>query len=97
MLLGMETLTMLQDLVSEVYEVCSIVVVLVFETIGPSFTGDLLVNFLDEQEHWVFHSNKYISTIDTYFDYKHERKGRLEQVLQRREGRIKYHEDVSII
>jgi len=88
--LGMETLTMLQDLVSEVYEVCSIVIVLAFETIGPSFTGDLLVNYLDEQDHWIFHANKYISIIDIYFDYKPERKEKREQISKRRERRIEY-------
>jgi len=88
--LGMETIDMLEDIVSEVNEVCSIVVALTFETIGPSFTGDLLVNSLDEQDEWAFHANGYIALIDTHFDYKHERQGRLEEIHQRRENRIKY-------
>jgi hypothetical protein len=95
MVLGLETLAMLQDVVSEVYEICSIVIVLVFETIGPSFTGDLLVDSLDECDNWVFYANKYISIIDVYFDYKHERKEKLEQISQRRVRRIKYHTDVN--
>lgn len=88
--LGMETVEMLQNVVSEVHETCSIVVALTFETIGPSFTGDLLVDSLDEQDHWAFHANAYIAIIDSYFDYKHERKERLGIICQRRENRIKY-------
>lgn len=88
--LGMETVAMLRDIVSEVHEVCSIVVTLTFETIGPSFTGDLLVDSLDEQEEWAFHANEYIAIVDSYFDYKHERRARLEQIAQRRESRIRY-------
>ncbi|QVK23303.1 hypothetical protein KHX94_00200 [Shewanella dokdonensis] len=86
----METIDMLRDIVSEVNEVCSIVVALTFETIGPSFTGDLLVDSLDEQDEWAFHANRYIALIDSHFDYKHERQGRLEEIHQRRENRIKY-------
>lgn len=88
--LGMETVEMLQNVVSEVHETCSFVVALTFETIGPSFTGDLLVDSLDEQDHWAFHANAYIAVIDSYFDYKHERKERLDMICQRRENRIKY-------
>lgn len=88
--LGMETIEMLEDIVSEVNNVCSIVVALTFETIGPSFTGDLLVDCLDKQDEWAFHANSYIALIDSHFDYEHERQVRLEEIHQRREGRIKY-------
>ncbi len=92
--LGMETVEMLHDIVSEIHEVCSIVVILTFETIGPSFTGDLLVDFLDEQDHWAFHASEYIAIVDSHFDYKHERQDRLEQIAQRRKSRIKYHASI---
>ncbi len=88
--LGMETVEMLQDIIADVHEACSIVIVLTFETIGPSFTGDLLVGSLAEQDQWAFHANEYIAKIDSYFDYKHERQNMLEETNLRREGRIKY-------
>lgn len=88
--LGMETVEMFRDVVSEVHEACSIVVILTFETIGPSFTGDLLVNALDENDQWVFHGSGYIAAIDSYFDYKHERQKRLKEIGDRRAGRVKY-------
>lgn len=89
--LGFETLDMLRQVVAEVHEVCSIVIVLIFETIGSSFTGDILVDSLDEHDNWVFHASEYIATIDSYFDYKYERKDKLDDITQRRNARIRYH------
>jgi hypothetical protein len=93
--LGMETVEMLRSIVSEAHEVCSIVMILTFETIGPSFTGDLLVDSLDERDEWTFHANEYIAIVDSYFDYKHERKDSLEQIAQRKESKIKYRASVN--
>jgi len=67
--LGMETVEMLQDIVSEVHEVCSIIIILTFETIGPSFTGDLLVDSIDELDEWSFHANEYVALIDSWFQF----------------------------
>lgn len=88
--LGFESIEMLKEVVDEVHETCSIVVVLAFETIGPSFTGDLLVDNLDGMEEWAFHANGYVALIDAYFDYKHERKHKLTQLLEQRKRRIRY-------
>ncbi|PTP08771.1 hypothetical protein CWN85_11180 [Vibrio splendidus] len=88
--LGMETVAMLQEVVSEVHEVCSIVSVLAFETIGPSFTGDMFVDNLDSIDHWALHASGYIALVDSYFDYKHERKERLDVIHETRTSRIKY-------
>lgn len=89
--LGFENIEVLKNTVAEVHEVCTIALILVFETIGPDFTGDLLVDCLDEQEEWAFHASEYMAIIDSYFDYKHERKDKICQILQRRNRRIKYH------
>lgn len=88
--LGMETVEMLQEVVSEVHEVCSIVSILAFETIGPSFTGDMFVDNLDSIDHWTLHASGYIALVDSHFDYKHERKERLEAIHETRANRIKY-------
>lgn len=86
--LGFETTEMLSQVVADVHEACSIVMVLTFETIGPSFTGDILVDELDEQDGWAFHANGFIAKIDSYFDYKYERKDQLDQLIQRRQRRV---------
>lgn len=89
--LGMETIEMLKEIVSEVHEACTIVVLLAFETIGPSFTGDLLVGSLDSNDSWTFHASEYVAIVDSYFDYKHERITRLEEHAARRKERVKYY------
>lgn len=86
--LGLETLEMLRDIVAEVFEVFTIVLALVFETIGPSLTGDLLVDNLDKVDAWQFHKSQIMAVIDAEFDYKHERKHRLQNHIERREKRI---------
>jgi hypothetical protein len=87
--LGFETAEMLAAVVQEVHDACSIVVVLAFETIGPSFTGDILVTGgLANDEDWPFHNSEFIAAVDSYFDYKHERQAALEGHITRRERRV---------
>lgn len=88
--LGMETTEMLKSIVSEMHEVCTCVVLLAFETIGPSFTGDLLVESLDEVDTWAFHASEFMAIVDSYFDYKSERKDKLEQIVKKRNERVKF-------
>lgn len=89
--LGFETAEMLAEVTLEVHHVCSIVVVLVFETIGPSFTGDILVDGIDSDENWPFHADEFLAVVDSHFDYKHERQKRLESHIERRVRRVRHH------
>lgn len=88
--LGFETSDMLKDVVSDVHGVCSIVMVLTFETIGPSFTGDILVDNLDQLDDWAFHASGYVALVDAYYDYKYERKDKIDQHVQRRQQRVRF-------
>lgn len=88
--LGFETIDMLKNVVSDVHEVCSIVMVLTFETIGPSFTGDILVGSLDQLDEWTFHASGYVALVDAYYDYKCDRKDNIDQHVQRRRQRIRF-------
>ncbi len=81
---------MLNDVVADVHAACSIAIVLTFETIGPSFTGDILVDNIDQIEDWAFHANGYVALVDAYFDYKHERKDKLDQHVERRQQRVRF-------
>jgi hypothetical protein len=54
------------------------VLALVFEGFGPSFTGDVFVQILDDERSWKFHRSRYVSGVSAHFDYKHERKTRRE-------------------
>ncbi len=92
--LGLESIEMLKEVVDEVHEACSIVLILAFETIGPSFTGDLMVDNLDIMDEWAFHANGYIALIDANFDYKHERQHQLSEIAERRKMRLRYHAEL---
>lgn len=87
--LGFETPEMLAGAVQSLHDACSIVVVLAFETIGPSFTGDLLVDGgLDASDDWPFHQNRFVAAIDAHFDYKRERQAGLQEHMARRQRRL---------
>ncbi|WP_155636985.1 hypothetical protein [Burkholderia multivorans] len=88
---GFETLDMLKNVVDEVHEVCSIVIVLAFNSIGKRATGSLLVNHLDDIDDWVFHANGYVALVDAYYDQKNERQHKLLQHQERRKLRVRYH------
>lgn len=82
--LGLETPEMLADVADELHQVCCIIVVLAFESIGPNLTGDILVSGLDGHETWPFHDSPFVAAVDTFFDYKHERQEVLAEHIARR-------------
>jgi hypothetical protein len=94
--LGFETTEMLADVATDVHDACSIVVILAFETIGPSFTGDILVGGLDAQDEWPFHASEFVAAVDSHFDYKHERQPMLEKHIERRLHRIRDQSTVAV-
>jgi hypothetical protein len=71
---GFEGPADIRRLNAQTSKVLDIVLALYFEGIGPSFTGDVFVHVLDDLENWKFRRTKYVSQIDRFFDYKHERK-----------------------
>jgi len=88
--LGFETIEMLKEVVTDVHKACSIVMVLTFETIGPTFTSDVLLGSLGEQDDWAFHASGYVAIVDSYFDYKHERRSRINEITEKRNARIRF-------
>jgi hypothetical protein len=57
------------DLLRRAYD---ILLVFVFEAIGPSSTGDIYVHILDERTQWPFHRTRYVPEVGRAFDYKLE-------------------------
>lgn len=88
---GFETLDMLKNVVDEVHEVCSIVIVLAFNSIGQRATGSLLVDHLDDIDDSAFHASGYVALVDAYYDHKNERQHKLLQHQERRRLRVRYH------
>jgi hypothetical protein len=54
-------------------QVLDLVLALIFEGIGLSFSGDLFISLLDEDPRWKFHKTKFVSRVSDFFDYKAER------------------------
>lgn len=69
---GFETAEELRVCADALFHACAIAVVLAFHVIGPSFTGDMLVDGLDVTDGWPFHASPFVARIDAVFDYKHE-------------------------
>lgn len=61
------TLEAFNRLLVQIYDV---ILALVFEGIGPAFTGDLFVGVFDELPSWRFHKTKFVGTMSLYFNYK---------------------------
>lgn len=74
--IGFETaaeLASFTDLLKRTYD---ILLVFVFEALGPESTGDVYVQVLDEQPVWPFHQTRYVAEVGRTFDYKLERRER---------------------
>jgi hypothetical protein len=66
-----------------------LVLVLLFETIGVSFAGDIWeTGGLTDRDDWVFHGHPLIAALDEHFDYKAERQKRLGEIKKRRAKRL---------
>ena len=70
---GLEGPKVLEAFTRLTSQTLDLVLVLIFEGIGPDFSGDLFVSFLDETPRWKFHKTKFVSQVSAFFDYKSER------------------------
>jgi hypothetical protein len=57
-------------LLARIYD---LILVLLFEGVGPAFTGDLFVEVLDSEPDWEFHRGSFVREVSSTFDYKWER------------------------
>lgn len=70
---GFESIRTLEHFVNALSRVYDLVLALVFEGVGPSFTGDVFIQILDDRPEWKFHRTKYCKIICHHFNYKLER------------------------
>ncbi len=86
---GFETADELRQSNDELFEAFSLVLVLLFEAIGGSFSGDIWeTGELRKREGWAFHGHPLIAAIDEHFDYKAERQEKLEEIKRLRAKRL---------
>lgn len=82
--IGFEGIEELKSIKKDIVEVYSLLVVLIFHSLSPYSVGDYLVNFDGTSNDWFFKGSKYVSYIDSSFDYKFERKEIVEQLIAKR-------------
>jgi hypothetical protein len=73
---GFETAKEIEGFNRRLSALYDLVLVLHFNALGMSLTGDVFVHVLDERKDWPFHRTKFVKLLSQYFDYKHERKSR---------------------
>lgn len=73
---GFESAKTLEAFNRVLVQTYDIVLALLFEGIGPAFTGDLFIEVFDHEPTWRFHKTAFVSEMSRFFDYKLERAGR---------------------
>lgn len=64
--------------------------VLILHSVSPSVSGDILVEPDGSTWDWYFTRSKFIATIDSFFDYKHERQRDLIAIQEQRARRLAF-------
>lgn len=85
--IGYERAENLREVTEFLSEIYAALLVFTFHAAGVSTVGDAMVETLSPQNNWVYNGNKYISQIDSYFDYKHERQEYLSELVSIRSKR----------
>jgi hypothetical protein len=77
--LGMESVATLNAFNRLAFQVYDLALVRLFHSLGLSMAGDIFVQILDGELTWRFHKGKFTQRLSKCFDYKHERRVKLEQ------------------
>ncbi|MHB9152956.1 MAG: hypothetical protein ACYC2S_09885 [Spirochaetales bacterium] len=72
--IGFDTAKMLTENNILVFRAFDMILTLMYHGFGESMSGDLFIQFFDNEKLWKFHKGKYVSTYSHLFDYKAERK-----------------------
>jgi hypothetical protein len=72
--IGFETAEELESFTDLLRRTYDVLLIFVFEALGPSSTGDVYVQVLDAWPDWPFHRTRYMAKVGRAFDYKLERR-----------------------
>jgi hypothetical protein len=86
--IGFETEEELKEMNCEIFNHLSTIIVFAFHALGSGLTGDLLVGGISQDGGWEYHKDKFVASVDSHFDYKHERQDSLEEIREKREKRL---------
>ena len=73
---GFETAHELEPFSRELAQLYDLVLVMHFNALGLTLTGDVFTSCLDDISKWPYHKTKFVKRLSLHFDYKHERQGR---------------------
>jgi hypothetical protein len=73
---GFETAAELESFTDLLRRTYDVLLVFVFEALGPSSTGDVFIQVLDDWPAWPFHTTRFTPEVGGTFDYKFERQQR---------------------
>jgi hypothetical protein len=73
---GFETQHEMGLFVRELAQLYDLILVMYFNAVGMSSTGDIFVHLLDKKVAWPYHKTKYVRLLSSYFNYKSERNNR---------------------
>lgn len=71
--IGFETTATLRAFNRVLFATYDLVLALIFEGIGPAFTGDLFEQLFVEDTLWKFHKGRYVRRVSRSFDHKGHR------------------------
>ena len=77
--IGFETAIELESFTDLLRRTYDILLIFVFEALGPSSTGDVYIHALDALPDWPFHETRFTSEVGPTFDYKSERQRKLSE------------------
>lgn len=77
--LGFTSAQEIEEVNRLIFRTLEICVICHFNACGPSTTGDLFIQIYDHDPKWKFHQSKFIKEVSDSYNYKHERKSKLEK------------------
>lgn len=77
----------LNDFLERIFT-CS--VIFMMHSVPNYISGDWFVESNGATVDWYFTASKYISDIDKFFDYKHERKDKIQEIIENRNKNIRF-------
>lgn len=73
---GFETADEIEAFCRQLAQLYDLILVMHFNALGMSLTGDVFTTVLDDLKNWPFHKTKFVKLLSSYLDYKDERHAR---------------------
>ena len=88
--IGNESAEDLANINSFLERIYAVSIIFMMHGVPDYVTGDWLVESDGSSNSWYFSASKFIASIDQQFDYKHERKSKLDEIKEKREMNTRF-------